>query len=164
MTLNLRKPIKDFFLENLSVSQKLAKNLAPLLKNGDILTFQGNLGAGKTEFCRSLIHALGFDEDVPSPTFNLVQIYEPPFEEAEKVCVWHMDLYRLESPEEIFELGIEDAFDSAVSLIEWPDRMGHFLPDEHLDIILTMGETEGSRNISFNGSDYWEHRIKNLEL
>lgn len=156
--------LKEFHLENLAKSRLLAERLSILLKTGDILAFEGNLGAGKTEFCRAIIHGLGYDEDVPSPTFNLVQVYEPALDDLKTPSVWHMDLYRLESPEEVFELGVEDGFDTAVTLIEWPDRMGSYLPQEHLKISLTATEKEGVRNIVFNGGEYWKIRLKELDL
>lgn len=156
--------MKEFYLENLSKSRLLASRLSALLKSGDILTFEGNLGTGKTEFCRAIIHALGYDEDVPSPTFNLVQIYEPSLEDLSTPAVWHMDLYRLENAQDVFELGIEDGFDTALTLIEWPERMGNYLPTEHLKITLSHGDKEGSRYISFAGSPNWQDRIEGLEL
>lgn len=155
---------KDFYLKDLPTCRLLASRLAPLLKTGDIVTFTGGLGAGKTEFCRAIIHALGYDEDVPSPTFNLVQIYEPQLEDLKTPAVWHMDLYRLEDEEDVFELGIEDAFDSAVTLIEWPDKMGKFLPEDHLKIRLSMAEDQGARNISFSGGKYWQQKLAALEV
>tara|TARA_R110002096_G_scaffold309403_4_gene504013 strand:- start:44998 stop:45468 length:471 start_codon:yes stop_codon:yes gene_type:complete len=156
--------VKEFYLENLSKSRLLASRLSALLKTGDILAFEGNLGTGKTEFCRAIIHALGYDEDVPSPTFNLLQIYEPSIEDLKTPAVWHMDLYRLENAQDVFELGIEDGFDSAVTMIEWPERMGNYLPAEHLKITLSHGDNEGSRYISFDGDPSWEQRIKELKL
>ncbi|MBT5186520.1 MAG: tRNA (adenosine(37)-N6)-threonylcarbamoyltransferase complex ATPase subunit type 1 TsaE [Kordiimonadaceae bacterium] len=156
--------IKEFFLKDLVATRKLARELSSILNIGDILTFKGNLGAGKTEFCRAIIHALGYNEDVPSPTFNLVQIYEPQIDDIDTPSIWHMDLYRLDNPEDVFELGIEDGFDTAISLIEWPERMGKYLPSEHLQIFLSMDDIEGSRKISFEGSEYWRVRLNNLEL
>ena len=156
--------IKDFYLDDLSKSILLAGKLACLLKTGDVVALNGELGAGKTEFCRAIIHSLGYDEDVPSPTFNLVQTYEPSVNDLEIPAVWHIDLYRIEKAEDVFELGIEDGFDTAITLIEWPDKMGRYLPEEHLEINLSIGETEGSRNIAFNGSKYWQDRLKGLEL
>ncbi len=155
---------KEFYLENLSDCQKLASQLAPFLQTGDIIAFTGNLGTGKTEFCRSIIHALGYKEDVPSPTFNLVQVYEPEMDDMEKPAVWHMDLYRLEHENDVFELGIEDAFDSAITLVEWPEKMGKFLPPEHLQIHLTLGEGENTRLVTFGGSEYWQKRLRELEV
>ena len=156
--------MKEFYLEDLTKSRLLAGRLSTMLKTGDILTFEGTLGAGKTEFCRAIIHALGYQEDVPSPTFNLVQIYEPEIDDLNTPAVWHLDLYRLESARDVFELGIEDGFDTAVTMIEWPDRMGDYLPAEHLKIKLSHGDLDGSRNISFEGSPGWLDRIAGLEI
>lgn len=156
--------LKEFQLDNLAKSRLLAGRLSALLETGDVLAFEGNLGAGKTEFCRAIIHALGYNEDVPSPTFNLVQTYEPALEDRKTPAVWHMDLYRLESPEEVFELGIEDGFDTAITLIEWPERMGRYLPQEHLKISLSTADKEGARNIVFSGGDYWKVRLREFDL
>ena len=94
----------------------LAKELKPLLKKGDIIALYGTLGVGKTAFTRALIQSEIPYEEVPSPTFTLVQTYT--LNEGE---LFHFDLYRLETPEEVYELGIEDAFSDGISLIEWPD-------------------------------------------
>lgn len=102
----------------------LAGSFAPLLQPGDCLLLEGSIGAGKTAFARSLIRArLDRNEDVPSPTFTLVQTYE-----HEDGDIWHCDLYRLTHPDEAFELGLDDAFSSAICLIEWPDRLGTDVP------------------------------------
>lgn len=156
--------MKKIYLKDLSESRLLAGRLSAVLNTGDILTFEGELGAGKTEFCRAIIHAIGYNEDVPSPTFNLVQTYEPDTTDLLTPAIWHMDLYRLDRAEDVFELGIEDGFDSAVSLIEWPDRMGQYLPEGHLKIKLFHGDKEGSRYILFEGNAHWQERIKELEL
>ena len=101
----------------------MAEILAPRLLAGDTILLSGPIGAGKTHFARALIQTrlamVGLSEDVPSPTFTLVQTYD-----AETVEIWHADLYRLTSPDEIVELGIEDAFETAITLVEWPDRLG----------------------------------------
>ena len=103
---------------------ELATRLAPLLRVGDILLLEGAIGSGKTAFCRALIRArLGRMEDVPSPTFTLVQTYDD-----KNGDIWHCDLYRLTHPDEAFELGLADAFTSAICLIEWPDRLGRDTP------------------------------------
>ncbi len=164
MNANLHMIIKELYLKDLSACRTLAKKLAMLLKTGDIITLDGNLGTGKTEFCRAIIHALGYNEDVPSPTFNLVQVYEPELDDMETPAVWHIDLYRLENEEDVFELGIEDAFDTAVTLIEWPEKMGRFLPQEHLKINLKMAATEEARSITFAGGAYWQKKLGALEV
>jgi len=156
--------VKKFYLKNLSKSRLLASRLAVLLRTGDILALEGKLGAGKTEFCRAIIHSLGYLEDVPSPTFNLVQTYEPSLDDLLTPAVWHMDLFRIENPEDVVELGVDVGFDTAVTLIEWPSRMGRHLPLEHLKVSLSQGDKEGSRYISFEGSAYWEQRIEGLDV
>lgn len=106
----------------------LAEALAPLLRKGDTILLEGQIGAGKTHFARSLIQnrlsELGISEDVPSPTFTLVQTYL-----AGDLEIWHADLYRLSSPDEVLELGLEEAYSNAVTLIEWPDRLEGIHPE-----------------------------------
>ena len=102
----------------------VAEQLAPLLKKGDIVLLNGTLGVGKTTFVRALIrHLLQTEIDVPSPTYTLLQIYDTP-----NFAIYHFDFYRLKSPEEAYEIGIEDAFSDGVSLIEWPDKIAGLLP------------------------------------
>ncbi|RED51405.1 tRNA (adenosine(37)-N6)-threonylcarbamoyltransferase complex ATPase subunit type 1 TsaE [Aestuariispira insulae] len=135
--------------------------LAPLLEPGDCVCLWGDLGMGKSTLARSIIQAtLGADTDVPSPTFTLVQSYEIPDGE-----IWHMDLYRLEEPEDALELGIEDAFADAVTLIEWPDRLGPWLPYDRLDLSIQQdGQAgEGARLITLSSQDpRWATRLVGL--
>ena len=150
--------LADLKAGSLDATAAIAQRLAPLLRAGDVVTLEGGLGAGKTAFARALINALpGEPEDVPSPTFTLVQTY--PRGDLE---VWHFDLYRLEDPDEAFELGIEDAFVDAVSLIEWPDRLGPYLPKAHLRVTLTEGENEAMRDITISGDPAWVARLKGI--
>lgn len=95
--------------------------LAAVVRIGDAILLAGELGAGKTTLARGFLEQLGYRGEVPSPTFNIVQSYDPP-----ELClpVWHVDLYRLESPDELFELGLDEARRDAVVLVEWPERMG----------------------------------------
>lgn len=109
-------------------TQLLAERIAPLLTAGDVILLRGHIGAGKTHFSRSIIKKLiPNQQDVPSPTFTLVQTYDAPAFE-----IWHCDLYRLTSPDEALELGLDDAFDEAVCLIEWPDRLAEEIPNDAL--------------------------------
>jgi len=107
------------------------------LSPGHLVTLKGGLGAGKTTLVRGMLQSVLGDIDVPSPTFTLVQTYElPDFE------LWHCDLYRLERPEEGYELGLMDAFDEAVCVIEWPDKIKSLLPKDVLEIDIQF-EGEG---------------------
>lgn len=135
-----------------------ARLLAPLLNAGDTVALEGDLGAGKTAFCRALINALpGEAEDVPSPTFTLVQTYE-----RGDLEVWHVDLYRLEDPDDVLELGLEDAFHDALCLIEWPERLGPYLPRRRLRATLSIGAQEGARTLTLSGDDAWAARLRKL--
>src|SRR5215831_17568551 len=107
----------------------LAARVSALAATGDIIALKGDLGAGKTTFARHFIRARGGTEEVPSPTFTLVQVYE-----LGAAPIWHFDLYRIKSSEEAWELGIEDAFSEGISLIEWPERLGSLLPQRRLEI------------------------------
>ena len=144
-------------LDDLAATARLAQALARQLAPGDVVGLSGALGAGKTTLARDVIRALGGAEEVPSPTFTLVQVYE-----LADLTVWHFDLYRLGAPEEAYELGIEDAFDDGASLIEWPERMAPLLPADRLDIELSItGET--SRRARLTGHGRWAARLAALE-
>jgi len=132
-----------------------ARRVAGLARKGDVIALRGPLGSGKTSFARAFIRArLGTSEDVPSPTFTLVEIYgdAPPL-------VWHFDLFRIERPEEVWELGIEDAFAGGISLIEWPERMGGLLPRERLDVTLAFAAAPDARTATLAPSRAWAGRI-----
>lgn len=103
---------------------KIAADLACRARGGDVFLLNGALGAGKSVFGRAFIRALcGEDTEVPSPTYTLVQTYE-----SAKGTIWHFDLYRLQDPDEVFEIGWEEAMSGGILLIEWPERLGHHLP------------------------------------
>ena len=156
MTDMTARPFLRETLNGIDATNRFAAALAQRLGAGDILAFRGDLGAGKSTFARALIRALcGVETEVPSPTFTLVQTYDGPACE-----IWHMDLYRLEDPEEALELDIEDAFHDAISLIEWPDRLGGYLPARHLEISLIHGDGETARSVEFNGAQDWAERLR----
>lgn len=130
----------------------LAEWLAPRLGPGDVLLLGGEIGAGKTHFARKLIQArlaaLGRAEDVPSPTFTLVQVYDVGDSE-----IWHSDLYRLTSADEAVELGLTEAFDTAICLVEWPDRLGDLAPAKALGMHFSDGPEPDSRLLTLSFSD-----------
>ncbi|WP_299547872.1 tRNA (adenosine(37)-N6)-threonylcarbamoyltransferase complex ATPase subunit type 1 TsaE [uncultured Tateyamaria sp.] len=106
--------------------------LGPALRPGDVVLLEGDVGAGKTHFARALIQSVLMEpEDVPSPTFTLVQVYD-----TRNGTLWHTDLYRVSANTEVDELGLIDAFEDAICLVEWPDRLGHLTPDSALTIAI----------------------------
>jgi len=134
-----------------------AARVAALARPGDVIALKGELGAGKTCFARAFIRARGGDEEVPSPTFTLAQVYE-----LANAAVWHFDCYRLRDPEEAWELGIEDAFRDGISLIEWPERLGPLLPARRLEIALLPGAAPQTRRAAIDGGAEWSERIADL--
>jgi len=145
-------------------TRALAARLAPLLRPGDVVALAGPLGAGKSVFARGVIHAVAARageplEDVPSPTFTLVQIYP-----AGELTLYHFDLFRLDDPEQAWELGIEDAFAEGVSLIEWPERLAGLLPADRLDIELAPGAGPDQRIATLRGRGTWPVRLAGTRL
>ncbi len=119
-----------------AATEALARHVAPLLRRGDVVALVGELGAGKTTFARALLGVLGVHELVPSPTFTLVQRYVTS---AFPVC--HVDLYRLKSPEELDELGLEEALSEGALLVEWPERAGDRLPCPRMELRFLLSPT-----------------------
>lgn len=127
--------------------------LAPLLRRGDVVALRGDLGAGKTTLVRGLIQALlGPGEEVPSPTYTLVQMYEGP-----DFPLWHFDLYRLQEAGDVEELGWDETQDGA-ALIEWPDHAGAHLPATRLDVFLEISG-DGRRARLEPGGEGWQERL-----
>ena len=134
-------------------TRALGGQLAQLLRRGDVIALHGDLGAGKTTLVRGLIQSLlGHGEEVPSPTYTLVQMYEGP-----GFPVWHFDLYRLEHADDVQELGWDETPDGAV-LIEWPDRAGEHLPVNRLDVFLEISG-DGRRARLEPGGEGWQERL-----
>ncbi|MBY6113959.1 tRNA (adenosine(37)-N6)-threonylcarbamoyltransferase complex ATPase subunit type 1 TsaE [Mameliella alba] len=124
----------------------LAQRIGAALGPGDVLLLSGEIGAGKTHFARCLIQSLlDTPEDVPSPTFTLVQTYDTTAGE-----LWHADLYRLTGPDESIELGLTEAFDSAICLVEWPDRLEDLTPSDALHLHFTAGADDDSRSLTLD--------------
>ncbi|MDJ0951743.1 MAG: tRNA (adenosine(37)-N6)-threonylcarbamoyltransferase complex ATPase subunit type 1 TsaE [Alphaproteobacteria bacterium] len=140
-----------------SETETVAQALAAQARAGDVIALRGTLGAGKTSFARAFIRALCGDAiSVPSPTFTLLQVYEDA-----PVPIYHYDLYRIEEAEEAWELGLEDALSDGICLIEWPERAGPLLPEDHLRLELAFAEQDvDARWLSFHGApEAWLERI-----
>lgn len=151
-----------FDIADLDATAALAAQLATRLRRGDILTLHGTLGVGKTSFARALIQTLlaqeGIADEVPSPTFSLVQQYF-----LRQFDIWHFDFYRIDDPLEAYELGIEEAFADGVSLIEWPERIASLLPADRLEIhINTDAPMSGRRRFEFRIPKIWEARLADI--
>jgi len=157
----MQHPVRQtLYFDSPDQTAAFATALAPLLGPGDTVLLSGPIGAGKSHFARSLIRArlaaLGIDEDIPSPTFTLVQTYL-----AGDVEIWHADLYRLSGPAEVDELGLWDAFDAAICLVEWPDRLGPYAPENALTLHLTPTGERGRRRVELAfANPSWRARIE----
>lgn len=122
--------------------------MAPLVAGGDVILLEGSIGAGKSFFARALISTLLIEpEDIPSPTFTLVQTYD-----AAEFEIWHCDLYRLTTPFEAQELGLEEAFETALCLVEWPDRLGDLTPQDALVLTLEVTDTLQARRATLHAT------------
>jgi len=140
-------------LPNLEATEAFAAWLAPRLKAGDLIALQGELGAGKSAFARAILKALGVPDDVPSPTFTLVQQYETP-----SFPVYHFDLYRLKSKEELEEIGWDDAVATGLVLAEWPERAEECLPHDILAFHFAIDE-DGTRLLTIEATAAWMDRL-----
>lgn len=136
-----------------------ARAWARVLDAGDTLLLEGDIGAGKTHFARALIEARLTDpEDIPSPTFTLIQTYD-----AGGAEIWHADLYRLTGADDVVELGLTDAFATSVCLVEWPDRLGDLAPDTALTLTFGKGPQEDTRTITGHGDPaHWTAKIRQV--
>lgn len=145
-------------LPDLAATTRLGAALARRLAVGDVVALHGDLGAGKTELARAIIRAAADDEalTVPSPTFTLAETYDTTLGP-----IWHFDLYRLDSPEQVWELGFEEALAGGVSLIEWPERIGTLLPAKRLDVTLTV-ERDEARMAALAAGASWADRLADL--
>lgn len=134
---------KEILLQSPQDTAQFAARIGRLLVPGDCLLLAGPIGAGKTHFARHLIQSLqDFPEDVPSPTFTLVQTYDTTAGE-----LWHADLYRLSALDEIEELGLAEAFETAICLVEWPDRLGDLAPGSALHLTLATDPSSESKRL-----------------
>jgi len=146
-------PIDNVLITDLMATTELAKKIAPVLDTGDLIALEGDLGTGKTEFARALIHVLGFEGEVPSPTFTLLQTYD-----VGGRFLSHFDLYRLKAEKELEELGWEDALASGITLVEWPERAGGRLPKERLTLRFSLSK-DGTRSCLVEKTERWAQRL-----
>jgi tRNA threonylcarbamoyladenosine biosynthesis protein TsaE len=134
-------PTFSFFLPDEAATERLGGALADRLRPRDVVALEGGLGVGKTTLARAILRAASGDPGliVPSPTFTLVEVYDTP-----RGAFWHFDLYRLEAPEQVFELGWEEARADGIALVEWAERLGTLLPADRLTVTLAI-EGQGRR-------------------
>jgi tRNA threonylcarbamoyladenosine biosynthesis protein TsaE len=137
-------------LHSMDDTEALGRRIAGTLARGDAVALAGDLGAGKTTLARAILVALGVMENVPSPTFTLVQTYE-----TERFPVRHFDLYRVEHAEELDELGLDEALDEGAVLIEWPERAEARLPASTLRVALSVAG-DGARRAELSGPSSWK--------
>lgn len=147
----------QFVLKSEPETVALGAQIAELLRPGDLVGLAGNLGAGKTTLARALVRHLLPGEEVPSPTFTLVQIYD-----VRQFKIWHTDLYRVKARSELRELGFEEALEDGVLLVEWPDRMAEDLPEDRLDVIMEVDDGAEDRRVKLIGRGSWASRVKIL--
>ncbi len=156
----MTKPPLKIKLESPKKTAAFAAGLANHLGPGDIILLDGKIGSGKTHFARSLIQSRMTDpEDVPSPTFTLVQSYETSAGD-----IWHCDLYRISTTEEIEELGLIEAFDTALCLVEWPDKLGPLIPPTALTLKFQTDPNDmETRHLTLSWSDpKWAPKLENV--
>jgi tRNA threonylcarbamoyladenosine biosynthesis protein TsaE len=134
-------PTFSFSLPDEAATERLGTALAKRLRPRDVVALQGGLGVGKTTLARAILRAAAGDPSlvVPSPTFTLVEVYD-----TSRGTFWHFDLYRLEEPDQVFELGWEEARVDGIALVEWAERLGRLLPRERLTVMLAI-EGDGRR-------------------
>lgn len=141
-------------LVDLEATQALGARLAEVARPGDAIALSGPLGAGKTSIARGLLAALGLEEEAPSPSFAIVQPYEPP---QVRFPVLHVDLYRIEDPDEAEELGLDEARADSLLLVEWPERLGEAAWADALWLTLDV-TADGARRLTAKVPPAWKDR------
>lgn len=153
--------MRNYILNTLEDTKAFAEGIAAQIEKGDVLFLRGPLGAGKTAFSRALIQFLaGQDCDVPSPTFTLVQQYE-----TEKLSLWHFDLYRLSTSDDVWELGLEEALAEGAALIEWPERLEFITLSNVLDLEFShTHEASTVRKVRMRPTGRWVKKLEVLDV
>ncbi|MCW4460178.1 tRNA (adenosine(37)-N6)-threonylcarbamoyltransferase complex ATPase subunit type 1 TsaE [Sphingomonas sp. BT-65] len=141
-------------LADAAASEALGAQLAAVARPGDVIALSGQLGVGKTSIARGLLAALGLEEEAPSPSFAIVQPYGPP---ETRFPVLHVDLYRIENPSEVDELGLDDARYDSLLIVEWPERLPASAWSEALWLSLTI-EPDGARGLTAQVPAAWKDR------
>jgi tRNA threonylcarbamoyladenosine biosynthesis protein TsaE len=137
-----------------AATARLGASIAQVLQPGEAVCLAGPLGAGKSTLARALVRALTTPaEDVPSPSFTLVQFYEGP-----RLKVAHFDLYRLSSPDEAYEIGLDEALEDGAAVIEWPERLEGRLPADRLDVEIGLSDMAQGRRVRLSPHGAWEGR------
>lgn len=144
-------------LEDEKAMVALGQELGRLLSPGDQIALTGSLGAGKTTLARGILQGLGFSAEVPSPTFAIVQQYDPP---DVRIPVAHVDFYRVEDPDEIQELGLDDILWDGAIIAEWPDRMPDSFWDNALKIEINI-DGEHRRRLTWRADGAWKNKWPN---
>ena len=151
LMLNQENDLASIFLPGAAETEQLGRAIGSALRAGDVVLLYGPVGAGKTTLVRAAISdRIGYSEDIPSPTFTLVQVYSADEQ------IWHSDLYRLTDTDEIIELGLDEAFADSIVFVEWPDRLGSLRPTRYLAVTLSRDGDGRRADVSFVGEG-WAH-------
>ncbi|MFM8500230.1 MAG: tRNA (adenosine(37)-N6)-threonylcarbamoyltransferase complex ATPase subunit type 1 TsaE [Chakrabartia sp.] len=144
---------KTLILPDAQATHDAGQTLGAVVRAGDVVALSGDLGAGKTSLTRGILAELGLEEDAPSPSFALVIPYAPP---QLRLPIWHVDLYRLDSPEDAEELGLDEALYDGALVIEWPERLAWLWP-QTLRLHISL-PADGPRRLTARLSPSWEDR------
>jgi tRNA threonylcarbamoyl adenosine modification protein YjeE len=145
-------------LPDQEATRELGRRLARLIRPGDVIALRGVLGSGKTELARALLRACaGAEIEVPSPSYTLVQDYGFP-----DLVIRHIDLYRIEDPSELLEMGLDAPAAGEAWLLEWPERATGVLPADRLDLELRQGDAADARSAHLRAGPGWAHRLGEL--
>jgi tRNA threonylcarbamoyladenosine biosynthesis protein TsaE len=146
--------VSELHLPDSAATEAIGRKLGKLLRQGDVVALYGDLGAGKTSLARGALAALGLAEEAPSPTFAIVQPYAPP---EVSLPVAHVDLYRIDDPDDAIELGLDELLEDGALLIEWPERLGDGLWPHALRLTI-LPDAQGGRRLTWAAPAAWETR------